>query len=88
MYLMKARHLKVPILDNDTRWHSKLDMLTRLIELKTFCVELERDDLKLKMSEEEWLCAEVMCIALQPARLVTKKVQSEQLTPGTHALHS
>ena len=82
MYLIRAKYLDAPILDNETRWHSKLDMLMRLRELKPFCIELERDDSKLKLSDEDWIAVESICEALTPAKKATKKMRTDQLTAG------
>ena len=47
MFLLNAQKLKKPILDYDTRWHSKCDMLERILELKEFCSSMEKSDPKL-----------------------------------------
>ena len=72
----------MPILDVPTRWHSCVDMLIRLENLKDFCNGLSDAYPELKLSEEDWESINQLIMALEPAKKATKVFQSEQLTMG------
>lgn len=83
LYFIKKEKLKTPILDCLTRWHSTLDMLERVQYLKSFILNMSANDPKLNklcMSNFEWQQLDFLCKALLPAKICTKKLQSEQLT--------
>lgn len=83
LYLIKKEKLKSPVLDCLTRWHSTLDMLERVQYLKPFILNMSANDSKLNklsMSNFEWQQVDALCKALLPAKICTKKLQSEQLT--------
>lgn len=83
LYLIKKEKLKSPVLDCLTRWHSTLDMLERVQYLKPFILNMSANDSKLNklcMSNFEWQQVDALCKALIPAKICTKKLQSEQLT--------
>jgi len=83
LYLIKKEKLKSPVLDCLTRWHSTLDMLERVQYLKPFISNMSANDSKLNklcMSNFEWQQVDALCKALLPAKICTKKLQSEQLT--------
>lgn len=83
IYILKKEKLKMPILDCNTRWHSTFDMLDRTITLKSFIQNMSGNDLKLKkycLSIFEWKQIETISEVLLPAKICTKKLQSEQLT--------
>jgi len=83
IYILKKEGLKMPILDCNTRWHSTFDMLDRTISLKRFIQNMSGNDLKLKkysLSNFEWKQIEAISEVLLPAKMCTKKLQSEQLT--------
>lgn len=52
--------LKKAILDVETRWGSKYDMLNRLLELKPTCLDLADTFKELKLSNIEWTSIEKM----------------------------
>ena len=54
VYLLKAHKMNKPVLDNDTRWHSKCDMLESILKLKSICTSMETADNKLHLSKMEW----------------------------------
>lgn len=83
LYIIKKEKLKIPILDCLTRWNSTLDMLERLQYLKHFIKNMSENDKKLKqisLNNFEWQQIESISKALLPAKLCSKKLQSEQLT--------
>jgi hypothetical protein len=81
--MAKKLHLKKAMLDCPTRWHSTLDMLLRLLELKEFCVDMARNELKeLHLSQSDWDKIKEICAALLPAKIATKIMQEEQLVFG------
>ena len=84
MYILRAQKAPCPILDTETRWQSKFDMLARLLELKAFCQSLQSNDSKLLLSAGEWDAISSIVEILRPAKVTTVKLQSEQLTAGEH----
>jgi len=81
-YIIKKEKLKVPILDCLTRWNSTLDMLERLLYLKDFIKNMSENDKNFKkhsLSNFEWEQVEIISNALLPAKLCSKKLQSEHL---------
>lgn len=77
---LSAMYGKNAILDCTTRWHSTLDMLERLFQLKTYCEQIEDTDLKL--SEIMWSKISALIEVLKPARVASKRLQGEQLLLG------
>lgn len=76
---LKAMHKKKPIIDCSTRWHSTLDMLERLVELKECCDAKNKDQY---LSPQTWIEIGGIVRGLVPARIPTKKLQQEQLLIG------
>lgn len=74
--------LKKPIIDCVTRWHSTVDMLIRLLELKDFCTNMAAANKDLQLSAADWVTITSVVEALKPAKISTKRLQSEQLTMG------
>ena len=64
------------------RWHSKYDMLERLLELKEFCVNYASTDKQVELSENDWASVQQLKEALEPAKEATKVLQYEQLVAG------
>jgi hypothetical protein len=83
LILLKREGKKYPIIDNDTRWHSKADMLERLLELKDFCEMNMAEYQNLWLAESDWEAISSILASLTPARVATKTMQLEQLTPGS-----
>lgn len=75
-----ALYDKNAILDCTTRWHSSVDMLERLVQLKDYCNQL--DDKDLKLPSALWTKIDTLLSVLKPAKLATKRLQSEQLILG------
>lgn len=83
IYLIKKEKLKLPILDCLTRWHSTYDMIERIQYLKEFIQIMVANDPKLKkisFNISDWQQVEILAKTLLPAKICTKKLQSEQLT--------
>jgi len=83
VYLIKKENLKTPILDCLTRWNSTYDMLERLQYLKDFIQNMSVNDKTLKkvaLSYYDWQQVETISKALLPAKVCSKKLQTEQLT--------
>ncbi|CAK9296597.1 unnamed protein product [Gordionus sp. m RMFG-2023] len=71
------------LIDCCTRWNSIYLMLERLLELKSFCQEISlQSDREKCLSENEWKIISDILKALYPAYVLTKYLQSEQLTMG------
>jgi hypothetical protein len=69
------------ILDQDTRWSSKFRMMQRLLELKEFCMNHSRTELKdVRQPEIFWDNLEKTAKILAPLADLTTKLQNEQLT--------
>ena len=83
LILLKREGKKYPVLDNDTRWHSKADMLERLLELKDFCELNMAEYQNLWLADSDWEVISSILASLTPARVATKTTQLEQLTPGS-----
>ncbi|CAI6355747.1 unnamed protein product [Macrosiphum euphorbiae] len=75
---LKREGLKQAILDIETRWNSTFNMLSRLIELKPFCITNEQ----IILSSNDWNSVEKIITALEPAKIATVQMQSNSLTPG------
>ena len=78
--ILKAANKKKAILDCPTRWHSTLDMLQRLTELRECCSANPRDPLFI--SNNTWDAIDDIIQSLRPAKYLTKVLQFEQLTIG------
>ena len=77
--ILKAMQKKKPIIDCPTRWHSTLDMLERLVELKECCNKKNKDQY---LHPKTWMEIEDLVCSLTPARIATKQLQEEQLVIG------
>ncbi|CAK9296598.1 unnamed protein product [Gordionus sp. m RMFG-2023] len=83
MGILSKLNLKKPLIDCCTRWNSIYLMLERLLELKSFCQEISlQSDREKCLSENEWKIISDILKALYPAYVLTKYLQSEQLTMG------
>ncbi|GLV46433.1 hypothetical protein CBL_20772 [Carabus blaptoides fortunei] len=82
LVLIKKMKLRKPIVDCPTRWHSTCDMLERLSILQEFCKDMAPSHNELHLKEGEWTQINNIVSALLPAKIATKKLQSEQLTIG------
>lgn len=77
---IKREKLKKPILDCETRWSSTYMMLKRLLELNSFCVDLAVSIKELHLSESNWVSIEKIVNILEPVKIASDVLQSEQLT--------
>lgn len=73
---------KRAIVDCPTRWHSTHNMLEWLLELKSFCEDMSPTIDEVNLSENEWEAISNLVSGLNPAKIVTKSLQSDQLTSG------
>lgn len=55
-------------------------MLYRLVENKAFCFKYENVDRDLKLSDEIWKDIDSLLEALKPIKILTRLVQSVQMT--------
>jgi hypothetical protein len=83
--ILKAANKKKPVLDNITRWHSTLDMLESLVLVRDCCSTIPGDPLYL--SENTWTAITEMISSLTPSKILTKILQTEQLTLGDFYYH-
>ncbi|XP_065315485.1 uncharacterized protein LOC135924356 [Gordionus sp. m RMFG-2023] len=78
-----ASNARSILIDCCTRWNSIYLMLERLLELKSFCQEISlQSDREKCLSENEWKIISDILKALYQAYVLTKYLQSEQLTMG------
>ncbi|XP_065314825.1 zinc finger BED domain-containing protein 4-like [Gordionus sp. m RMFG-2023] len=84
MSILSKLNLKKPLIDCCTRWNSIYLMLERLLELKNFCQEIsaQSNDREKCLSENEWKIISDILKALYPSYILTKYIQSEQMTMG------
>lgn len=83
LYLIKKKNLNMLILDCLTYWHSTFGMLERINYLKLFIQNMLANDSKLRkfcLNNFEWKQIKIISNVLLPAKICTKKLQSEQLT--------
>ncbi|XP_043477520.1 zinc finger BED domain-containing protein 4-like [Leptopilina heterotoma] len=79
---LKLFKLPKPVLDVPTRWNSTYDMLSSLVSAKNVCNDLADNKEVLRISDIEWERMETCIKALEPSKIATKKMQSENLVPG------
>lgn len=77
---LRNQHLLHAIIDCATRWDSTADMFERIISLKFFCQA--SSDERLKLTDHIWKNIEDTLQALTSCRVLSKLLQSEQLTFG------
>lgn len=78
--ILHRRAGKGAVLDQATRWGSTYDMIKRLLELKTFFADMDNPNLSL--TETQWEQATTLENILYRPYILTKKLQTEDLTPG------
>ncbi|KAM4018767.1 LOW QUALITY PROTEIN: uncharacterized protein ACNLHF_008010 [Anomaloglossus baeobatrachus] len=78
--ILKRRAGKGAIIDQATRWGSTYLMIQRLVELKTFLVDMANP--QLTPNESQWNQVTELEKLLEHPFTVTKKLQAEDLTPG------
>lgn len=83
--MLKASNKNKPLLDVATRWHSTLDMLERLVDLKEYCSQTPGE--ALYVSPTTWDALNDLITSLKPAKILTKVLQREQLTIGDFYYH-
>lgn len=71
---------KKSVLDVPTRWHSTFDTLNSVYEVKYFCQEFQLLHKNIYLADTDWMAIQEYLDALAPAKIATKKMQSEQLT--------
>lgn len=63
-----------PVLDVPTRWHSSYDMLSSLLSYKDFSLYVQKS-----LNANDWKIIDQIVKSLEPAKIATKKLQTEQL---------
>ncbi|XP_015122339.1 zinc finger BED domain-containing protein 4-like [Diachasma alloeum] len=81
--LRSKPNARKPVLDIVTRWHSTADMLSSLLELKDFCRKNTKVHKSLELNDKDWQYIEDYLKSLMPAKIATKSLQADQLTPGS-----
>ncbi|KAJ2941722.1 hypothetical protein O0L34_g10530 [Tuta absoluta] len=74
--LIKSAKKNKPILDNNTRWHSTLDMLERLKSLRECCSKVPGEPLYLCCTT--WDSIDDLITSLKPAKICTKMLQEDE----------
>lgn len=80
--LLQKFNLKKPVIDCPTRWSSTYDMLQRLIELRSFCIDFAPSTKDLHLSVNEWESIKSVVLSLKPAKEATLFLQRSQITIG------
>ncbi|KAM9307836.1 uncharacterized protein PAF06_011978 [Gastrophryne carolinensis] len=78
--ILKRRAGKGAIIDQATRWGSTYLMIQRLVELKSYLIDMANPQLTL--TETQWRQIKELEELLEHPFQVTKKLQAEDLTPG------
>lgn len=78
--LIQKENGKKPIIESPIRWNSQFNMLFRLRELRWFCVKYENVTTELRLSEATWDNIDKLLDALKPLKILTRQVQSVQMT--------
>lgn len=79
--ILKRRAGKGAIIDQATRWGSTYLMIKRLLEIKSNLIDMAHPDITL--TEFQWKQAEELEALLLHPFLLTKKLQEQELTPGS-----
>lgn len=84
LYMLKKEKFKKPIIDCTTRWGSTFDMLSRLLQLKMFCreIDLRKFNNFKNVSDGEWDRVTNIIKVLEPCRKYTTKLQYLLLLAG------
>nr|XP_057906399.1 uncharacterized protein LOC131103824 [Doryrhamphus excisus] len=80
--LKKKGHL-LPIIDVPTRWGSSYAMVNRLLELREVVQDYAAVAPDLHLSDEKWQRIQQLADVLKDPYIVTIRLQSSELTPGT-----
>lgn len=85
-YILDRLGQTKPILDCPTRWHSTLDMVESLLEVRDVYKDViprgPPGSSSSILSDSEWSCLQDIARTLKPAKLATKRLQEEQLLVG------
>ncbi|CAK1591073.1 unnamed protein product [Parnassius mnemosyne] len=76
--ILKEKRKKKPTLDCSTRWHSTIDMVESILNLKDICATSEL----LYLPDETWNDLDLFLKSMLPGKKLTKILQKEQLTMG------
>jgi hypothetical protein len=79
--ILQRRAGKGAILDQATHWVTTYMMVRRLLDLKTFLEDIDNPNVLL--TESQWRNFSQLEAVLAHRSAVTKKLQAEDLTPGT-----
>jgi len=80
------KKLRVPVMDNDTRWGSVMDMVEYAIDnrrhLDMYCRDIDEleDD---RLTEQDWVDLDAVTMLLQPFKLLTKMGQEKNTPLGS-----
>lgn len=81
--ILKQYHNKKPILDCATRWDSTFLMVSRLLEVRDLIMtNTEFEQISFQINDETWNCLSDLKCSLEPANILSKMLQKEQLTFG------
>lgn len=77
--LIHLRGLKKPIIDNETRWGSTLEMIQSLLRLKDFVIESSLVNPQFKTEDGFWSHLEKMACVLEHTSIAMKELQRKNL---------
>lgn len=80
--LFTVADVPLPKISNATRWSSKYDMFENIVQHKHFYKTIGNSDSKIEITEEEWILIENFLEAFEPAHILTKELQKQNLIIG------
>ena len=80
---LKRKNALFPIIDVETRWGSTYMMINRLLQLKGIIQDYAAAASELHASGSTWASMKIIAEVLELPYLVTVRLQSIELTPGT-----
>ncbi|XP_050093968.1 uncharacterized protein LOC126576706 [Anopheles aquasalis] len=80
--VIEQNNVKVPVLDNETRWNSGFLMLDYFVKNEEFLRELIDGNDLVQLSEEDWQFLKEYCTVFEPVYCATVRLQNESLTMG------
>lgn len=84
---LKLLNLKLAKLSVPTRWNSNFDMIERLLEIKSFCIENQNEDSDMETNNDLWDFMSEFVAVFTPVKVATLQLQNKQMTLGDFYMH-